>query len=313
MPRAERQVPSVYFGRPGALVTLPYPRSDMDRSYDRQVFDFVSGAGQHMVSSLAQGSRAYAVNWTNLHLDTYRLIDQYWANQMGVGPWAFIDPSMPNMLLPNQASATNTLYDTTGFATSTGAANMGTLVSSTASGVLAQRAGSARNLRWQFPVAAATTPILTLTNPYRNWYGFPAVPALPYTWSFYARPDGTVDTSITLAAKLQWFDAAGAQIGADVSGGDIVMAAGFVQLSVTATAPAGTAYVKPIWVATGSTITTGASIYIDSPQLEQDSVVNSWAPGTGLRPVEILGLNDSVPFETRFRKSPTLQLRELAV
>jgi len=46
--------------------------------------------------------------------------------------------------------------------------------------------------------------------------------------------------------------------------------------------------------------------------LEQDSVVNAWAPGTGIRPVEITDLNDAVPFEARFRQGLTLNLRELA-
>jgi hypothetical protein len=85
-----------------------------------------------------------------------------------------------------------------------------------------------------------------------------------------------------------------------------------VQHSVIAVAPAGAYYCRPIFVATGSTITVGGSIYIDEPMLEQDTVLNNWAPGTGLRPVEILGLSDSVPFNARFRKGISLVLRELA-
>lgn len=308
MVRSLRQWPSVYFGRPGALVTMPWPRGDIDKPYDRQVFDFITGSGQHLISTTAQGSRPYTVTWNALHADNFRAIEQYWAGQMGVGPWAFIDPSMNNMLLPNQAAATNNLMATTGWATSTGAANMGTLLSSATQ---IHRTGATRALRWQFPVTAATTPILTLSSPYRNWYGFPAVTGLPYSWSFWARPDGVVDTSITLAAKIQWLDSTGVQIGADVSGGDIVMSSGFVQLSVTGTAPSNTAYIKPILVATGSTITVGGSIYADEFLLEQDSVVNTWAPGTGLRPVEILGLPETTPFDARWRTGLALTLREL--
>jgi hypothetical protein len=120
-----------------------------------------------------------------------------------------------------------------------------------------------------------------------------------------------IDTSITMAIKLQWVDAAGAFV-SEISGGDVVMAAGYVRHSVVGVAPAGAVYCKPIFVATGSTITTGASIYIDEPLLEQDTVVNDWAPGTGLRPVEILSLTDLLPFAGRFRKGVTMVVRELA-
>jgi hypothetical protein len=63
---------------------------------------------------------------------------------------------------------------------------------------------------------------------------------------------------------------------------------------------------------TGSTVTVNGSIYIDEPMLEQDTVLNDWAPGTGLRPVEILSLTDSVPFNARFRQGASMVLRELA-
>lgn len=311
MPRSERQVPSVYFGRPGALMTLPWPLGDLDKPYERVTYDFISGGGQHTVSQLLLGSRQITASWNALHLDNFTRLSQYWEGANGSGPWAFVDPSVPNMLLPNQSSATNQRYDTTGFETS-GAADQGTLLSSTASGAFIHRVGGIQALRWQFPTAAGTSPTLQLTTPYRNWPGWPAVPTLPYTFTAWARPDGTVDASITMSARLRFLDAAGALIGAEVSGGDIVMSAGYVKHTVTATAPAGTAYVRPLFVATGSTITTGGSIYIDELNLEQDSVANDWAPGTGVRPVEILALTDKVPFATRMRTAVTMTMRELA-
>jgi hypothetical protein len=88
---------------------------------------------------------------------------------------------------------------------------------------------------------------------------------------------------------------------------------GWQQYSVTATAPANTAYMNPRWVATGASITAGASIYIDEPLLEQDTVVNDWAAGSGIRPVEIVGLPENVPFAARFRTGLTMTLRELSV
>jgi hypothetical protein len=282
----------------------------MDRSYDRLTFDFQSGAGQHLVSSMIGGSRMYSLAWNALHMDNFRQIQQYWEGSMGVGPWALVDPSAGNILLGNQASATSLWNDARHFATSTGAANMGAL-SSQSNVSFIHRTGAPRSLRWLFAVAAATTPILGLTFPYRSWFGFPVVPTFSYAWSAWCRPDGIVDSSITMAIKLRWFDSAGVQIGADVSGGDTVMTT-WTRLSVVAAAPSNAAYVQPIFVTTGSTVTTGASIYIDELILEQDTVVNDWVPGTGARPVEILGIPEIVPFAARMRQGLTMTVRELA-
>jgi hypothetical protein len=56
----------------------------------------------------------------------------------------------------------------------------------------------------------------------------------------------------------------------------------------------------------------GGSLYIDEPMLEQDSVLNEWAVGAGIRPVEIVALGEAVPFEARFRTGTAMTLRELA-
>lgn len=308
--RAERQVPSVYFGRPGSLVQVPWPRGDVEKPYSRQVFVFETGGGQNAVSILASGARAYQMHWNALHLDNFNLLAQYWSGGMGVGPWVLIDPSVPNLLLPNQSSASAAFGDTTGFKTVGGAAADGTILSNT-SATFIHRTGSQRSIRWQFTVGAATTPQLTFNPPYRNWFGIPVVVGLPYAFSLWARPDGTVDSSITMAAKIQWMDSAGATLSTS-TGGDIVVGAAMTKLSVTATAPANAAYAMPYLNSTGSTITTGASIYADEFLFEQDSAFNSWAPGTGCRAVEIIAFPDTVPFETRMRRAIDVTILELA-
>lgn len=308
MPRAERQVPTVYFGKPGALLPMPWPRGDLDKPYDRQVFDFVTGSGQHAISSLPEGSRSLTVNWNALQIDTFVNISQYWTGNNGPGPWAFIDPSVPNLLLPNQSAATGLFNDTTGFATTTGLTSAGTLLSSTAQ---IHRTTGVRSLRWQFTVAAAATPTLYMVAPYRNWFGIPVQIGLSYAWSVWARPDSVVDTSITMRTNIEWYDAAGGLL-STTAGSNVVMNAGYVRVSVIGTAPASAAYARPICVADGTTIITGGSIYIDEFLFEQDTVVNNWAPGVGARAVEILGLPEIAPFEARFRKSISMTLRELA-
>jgi hypothetical protein len=105
-------------------------------------------------------------------------------------------------------------------------------------------------------------------------------------------------------------DAAGSQI--SESSGTVTALTTFTQLSCLATAPAGTFYALPIVNVDGTTVTTGASLYIDELLFEQDSVVNAWAPGTGVRAVEILGLSDTAAFDVRMRRECTLALQELA-
>jgi hypothetical protein len=307
MARSERQVPDVYFGRPGALVTMPYPRGDMDRSFDKQISDFVTGSGQHVISSMMDGSRSYAVNWEVLHVDTYARIEPYWVGANGPGPFVFIDPSAPNLLPPNVASATSLRMDTTHLITSGG--SNGTVSSNSVAANIHRTAGI-RSIRWLWSVTAATNPVLGIQPLYRSWFAHPVAPSLPYTFSSWVKPDGVVDISITVAMKLEWQDSTGTIIGSQISGGDTVVTA-WQRLSVSGTSPSNAAFVRPIWVVTGSTVTTGGSLYIDEPLLEQDSVLNTWAPGTGIRPVEIVGLNDEVPFAARFRQSLALNLREL--
>lgn len=309
MVRAFRQVPAVYFGRPGATVQLPWPSNGLDRSYQRQSSDFLTGSGQHFVSLMPTGARTYTVHWAALHVDNYRLVDQYWSGQMGVGPWAFIDPSSPNLLLPNQAGACMVYGDTTGFATVTGATNEGTLFTNITATFL-HRTGTRKSLQWQFTTAPIAAPVLKMSAPYRNWYGIPVVPGLSYAWSGWLRPDGTVDTSITASLRIRWLDSAGAQL--SESSGTVTALTTFTQLSVIAAAPAGAAYALPVVVADGTTVTTGGSLYLDELLFEQDTVVNTWAPGTGSRAVEILSLPDTVGFEARMRSGCDMVLQELA-
>lgn len=313
MARSGRQVPTVYFGRPGQLLPLPWPRGDMDRGYERQTFDFLTGAGSHAVSSLASGSRAYTLSFNALHEDTFSNLEQFRIGANGPAPFVMIDPSAPNLLHPNVAAATGILNNVTGFLTfTTSIAGDNGTPSSNVDPTFIHRAQGWRSVRWRFLVAPTTFPTLGVAPMYRSWPAYPVAPNLSYTFSSWVRPDGIVDNSITCAMKIEWQDITGTPIGAQINGGDTVLTGAGQRLFVTATAPSNAAYIRPIWVATGSTITLNSSLYIDEPILEQDSVVNVWAPSSGVRPIEIVGLTETAPFDARFRSSIQLQLRELA-
>ncbi|MET0416845.1 MAG: hypothetical protein ABW022_12580 [Actinoplanes sp.] len=288
---------------------MPWPKGDLERPYERQTYDFLTGAGNHAVSSLSTGSRIYAVNWEVLHADTFARVEQYRTGMNGPGPWAFIDPAAPNLLPANVSAATGLYSNATGFVSAGGSSGT---ISSNLDPTYIHRVGGYRSIRWRWNVAAATTPVLGISPGYRSWWGQPVAPALSYAWSSWIRADGVVDSSITTAMKLQWLDAAGVQVGSVATTGALTVTASWQRLSVIATAPAGTAYVNPTWEVTGSSVTTNASLYIDEPLLEQDSVVNDWAPGTGIKPVEIVSLGEVAPFAARFRTGTAMALRELA-
>lgn len=314
MARAFRQVPNVYLGRPGALVTLPWPVGEIGRDYTRLLYDFISGTGQHVVQTYPMGARTKVVNWNALHVDNFNLLAQYWEGGMGSGPWAFIDPSVNNLLLPNQASATNTLYDTTGWKTANNLASEGSLFSNS-DATFIHRTGATRSLRWQFPITLSVRPTLVPVIPYRNWLGIPVVAGLPYTYSLWVRADGIIDSAIGTRIRIRWTDGAGATVGTDadspVAPAYTTVTGTWQKFTCTGTAPAGAFWGTPGLVVDDTTITLGGSLYVDEPLFEQDSVANAWAPGAGLRAVEILSLTDTAPFETRMRRAATMTLQEL--
>lgn len=307
--RGQRQVPTIYFGKPGKLVALPWPAGGLEASYERQTYDFVTGSGMHQVSSLVVGSRPYTVQWEALHVDNFAKVSRYRIGANGPGPWVFIDPSAPNLLPANVGAATGLYSDATDLVSLGGTS--GTVTSNPTSTFI-HRTDGYRSLRWQFTTGPIiTNPVLGVSPLYRNWYGQPVVPNLPYAWSAWCRVDGTIETSATLAMKLRWLDITGAQI-SESTGGDQVVTSAWQRLSCLATAPPTAAYVDCRWYALGSSLAVNGSFYFDEIMLEQDTVVNDWSPSTGIRPVDILDLGEGVPFEGRFRVNPTMTLRELS-
>lgn len=315
MVRAARHWPNVYFGKPGAYVILPYPRGDMDKPYDKPSFQFVTGSGQYVATSLPQGSRSFTINWNSMHSDNFAKIEQYATGMMGQGPWVFLDPSANNLLLPNQASATSTFRDLTDIA-AVGTAPLGGVLSSNADPTFIHRIGAPRSLRWQFPTGPLVTrPTLSLATGYRNWPWWPVVPGLPYTLSCWIRADGIVDNAIGVLMRLRWVDSASVVISDStnpVFPSYNTVTSTWVRMSVTGTAPANAWWVQPSPIVDDTTVILGGSLYVDELILEQDSVVNDWSPGTGLRPVEIVGLPETAPFDARWRRGMSLTLREVA-
>lgn len=308
MPRADRNYPDLWFGLPGKLIKLPYPRDGVEKPYERQTFDFVTGSGNHQVSSLSTGSRIFDLKWKALHLDSFSKLDQYRIGANGPGPWILVDPSMPNLCPLNVGSATGLYNNATHFISDGGA--QGT-VGSNSTAAFVHRANGWRSIRWRWLTTPATTCTLGMAPLYRGWPGQPCVPGLSYAFSSWMTPDTATDASVTVSMRIQWLDSAGSAI-SEISSGDTAVTA-WQRLSVVGVAPSNAVYMQPRWYAVGSSLVNGTYMYIDEPLLEQDTVVNDWAPSTGIKPLEIVALSDVVPgFASRFRQGVQLQLREMA-
>lgn len=309
MVRLDRNEPKVYFGQPGKLIQMPWPKGGIEKPYDRLIFDFVTGSGAHQVSSLVSGNRPYSLNWSALHLDTFAKLSQYYVGANGPGPWVFIDPSTPNLLPANIGAASGLYNDATHMVTPGG---VGGIAGSNDISTFIHRTNGWRSIRWRFLTAPIDASVnLEMQTMYRNWYGQPVVPTLPYTFSSWMRVDGTVETNATTSMRMQWLAIDGTAIN-EVSSGDLSVTSTWQRLSVTGTAPSNAAFVRLRWNAVGSSLTLNGVIYIDEPLWEQDTVVNDWAPSTGIRPVQILSLGETVPFASRFRTGAAMTLRELS-
>jgi hypothetical protein len=110
--------------------------------------------------------------------------------------------------------------------------------------------------------------------------------------------------------RVTWYNAAGGVV--STLNGSQAFVIGWGKITALGVAPAGAAYAGLSVVLDGSSIANGDSLYLDEFLFEQDTVMNDWAPGTGVRPVQIMGFTDYIPFASRFRTKAVLNLRELA-
>lgn len=299
--------PPIYFGYPGAYVTLPWPKGGLGAPVDRTVFDFTNGVGGHQVSTLVGTSRSYALSWTALHQSTFDLVSMYAYGHQGVGPFAIIDPSRPNLLTPNQSSATSVWHDTTDLLL--GSTHQG-VISSNTNPTWYHRPLGRRSIKWTgFIGTLDATAIITPTLPYFAWFGTPVVAGLPYVFYYWATPDPATDVSVTMDCQIVWKNSAGGVISTTSLGATAVTA--WHQMIASGIAPAGAAFAVPQVVLTTSSCTTATVIYVDEMNFEQTDTVHDWAPGTGCAAVGITGWTENVPFDAEFRLGPVLNLREL--
>lgn len=294
---------NIYFGAPGALVTLPHPRGGVKTSRVRPRQQFPLGNGEIRTRSGLHGSRMFELNYESITFDLHSTLLAYDQGHMGPGPFAFLDPGQRNMLTVNQAAATSLSNDTSNFTI----AGSGQSIASSTTLVL----GTPRSLAWTFNASspASAASVLTLDSPYAGWPGIP-VTSRALCFSCQLRGGGS-DAIANFRGALDWYDVSGTLLSTSTGSAVTTSSGAWTQAFVTATAPGSAAFVRcKVQYVTGETF--GGIVYLAQFQLEEGSTPGTWRPGTGVRPVTVVGYNDDWPwlYANEVRSGPTLQLRE---
>lgn len=294
----------IYFGRPGSLITIPWPRGGIQSTRERQVDVFNLDSGGVRTGKLLGGKRTYRLAYNSLDYTTFALLEAFDQGHQGPGPFVLLDPGRRNTLTPNQSAATS---ETNGTDNYTVAGTGGSISSSSTTGTFSR---GPRSLKWSFTITTPATATLTLDSPSPDWYGVP-VAIRPYIFSFKALGAGS-DAIVTLTAQILWLDITGATLSTTSGSGVATNAATFTTYTVTATAPANTAFALCRVSATGSTVSNGTILYLDELQFEEGAAATAWTPGTGILPLEVISLDDGMQHRWfDFRDGPVFVVREV--
>jgi hypothetical protein len=265
---------SLYLGVPGNLLPIRDPARGVSRAPVLNVVDQQLLSGRHRTQRIGTPRTRYQCHWNWLAEADARVLRELWLGTYGPGPLVLMDPAEVNLLPPNIAAGTTQLADTTGWN-----ATVGTISSATSTLALRGRA-----LQWVVPAsgalaadlnAGATTADLT-----------PVRAGVTYTVRMQAWLASS--TGFTAAAELEWYDVTGAVIGSAVQGTGVALTTSPQQLTVTAAAPAGSAYAQV--TLTNSALTSGSlTVLTDRWVLRQAAGDDgTWSVGPAAVRVSIL-------------------------
>jgi hypothetical protein len=295
---------NLYLGIPGALSTIVWPKGGLSGPRGRLVSEFTLGSGGRQIWKTVNGKRTYVINYGALDLASFSMLEAFDQGHMGPGPFALLDPGRRNQLTANQSAATSLTNGTDNF---TVAGTGGTIASSSA---LVLR--GPRSLLWTLNIAAPASGTVSLDSPTTDWPGIP-VASRPYAFGCWVRTQ--VDASVTLQARLTWYDTSGATLSTSTGNATVCGTAGWTQVWVTASPPASGAYVNGSLAVSGATVSVGAKLYLDQFQLNEGTTVDTaWSPGTGVFPVQVMSLSDAQQWMfPDYRVGPVLTLAEVGV
>jgi len=292
--------PSFWLGKPGSLTQLRVPGAGYPRTLNDEVAvrDLLDGRS---VDRSPYGSRTWQLDHEWLQPDAATVMYEYATRQRGFGPFVFIDPHAKNLLSPNQASGTDALHTTEGFAV-TGTGEV--LSSSTAWFQQGER-----SLAWQIsPPVTGSGGILRVVAP-TGLYGWCVPPGTSVAFSGYVRQGNAADISVDITPRIAFMNGAG-QVQSYVSAPVITTVTGSAQaFCLLTTVPTGTGgvYLEPQFSVTGSSVAGTAIIMLDQLQLETGltagaalSACSVWEYGQGQPLVSVAVSNEVVP---RVRRS----------
>ena len=271
-----------YMGVAGHMVTLPRPPAGMEGTLVRQGGSReLAGGGTS--TDITGRRRTYRLPYQRLGSATvgdFATLEAFHIGMWGPGPFMVLDPQRTNMLPLNVASSTNLFRSTELFV-----ATVGTLTS-----VTTQSATALRCLRWA-PGTLAAAQSVRAPDP-TSEFAAPAIPSLAYVASLQARLD-TGSPAANARAELRWYDATGAALSTTQGTSTALSTSAWTTLTVTATTPAGAAYVG---VALQTPTTGVAPLFLtDAWQLQLGSVATTWVPGTGVPRVTVDQMPDTYP------------------
>lgn len=238
-----------------------------------------ASSGARVVDLSPRAMRTYRMAWSWMDPDTYSVLEEFRHGARGDGPFVLLDPGRRNHLAANQASATSSRNDVTGFRVPD---DSGEVLGS--SSTLHQR--GPRALRWSLP-ATVVSGLLSLDPP-TGLEGFPLPAGQPWTFSGTVSLAGVL-SSLNVTPALSWRALGGAEIAATLGTPVAAVPGAWTSWSVSlATPPAGAVYVLPqLRVAPGVLTTAGVQTNYDyptQPRRPRRGTVRSWATGP-LQPV----------------------------
>jgi hypothetical protein len=270
-----------YLGRAGALVQLPSPMPGYEATPLIRGGTHELAAGGN-VRDRSGVSRRWVLSWPALNADSWTLVHKpLWVP----GPYRYLDVWEPNLLTANQSTGTDHLRDTTGFR----AVTQGAVASSAA-----WAHGDLRSLEWDTDTALTVASgrgvafSTSLTSVDKSWAA--VRPSVAYSFSVWAH----ASVAVSMAARIDWYTAAGALISSDAGTGTAVSTSGWTQLTcANKTSPSTAAYGI---CGVHNTTTTGAALiaYFDDAQLEEGAAATSWRVGVGTPLVSVDALSPSV-------------------
>jgi hypothetical protein len=291
----------VYFGRAGQIRKLVDPTGGLLATREIGTTIFPTGSGGARVQRALNGTRQYSLNYGVLGRANFDWLDTFQQGHMGTGPFVFLDPGRRNSLTVNQSAATSATNGTEDFTVS-GAG--GTLASDATLSVALPR-----TLKWSFATSTPATALLLLNKPSSVWPGIPILAQRTYTFWFMVQGG-----PINLQAQVVWYDLAGAVLATSSSATVTTSTTVPAKVAVTVPSPPATAVWATVQVApTVATITAGESLFLWNFMLNEGTGPDAvWAPGTGVYPVQLIGMPEKYGYaEPGMIVGSTLLLQEV--